>query len=71
MRRIRRILVGLILNALALVLWSIVGIGTAVTSPSWTCLVFGGLMTIYLANTVIYIRNLIRFLKVKRAAQNN
>lgn len=66
MRRIRRTVVRLILNVLCLVLWSIVGIGVAITAPSWTCLVYGGLMTIYLVNTAIYIRNLIRFVNAKR-----
>lgn len=63
----KRNIISLILDAVLFVLWSIVGIGRAVTEPSWLCLIYGGLMTIYFVTTVNDIRYIIKLVKEKNS----
>ena len=63
----KRNIISLIFNAILFVLWSIVGIGRAVTEPSWACLVYGGLMTIYLLTTIDDIRGVVKLAKTKNS----
>ena len=60
----KRTIVSLILNIILFVLWSIVGIGKAVTEPSWMCLVYGGLM-IYLVTVIDESRHIARLVRRK------
>lgn len=63
---IRRNIISLILNAILFILWSFVGIGRAITDPSWMLLVYGGLMAIYLVLTIDEARTVAQHVKVIR-----
>ena len=63
----KRNIISLILNSLLLVLWSIIGIGKAITEPSWMTLVYGGLMAIYLVTTIDDIRYVVRLIRTRKA----
>lgn len=63
----KRNIISLILNAILFVLWSFVGIGKAVAEPSWMCLVYGGLMAIYLVTTIDDIRYVAKLVKTKNS----
>lgn len=64
----RRQKVGLILNVIILLCWSLVGISRAITSPSWLLILDGGIMMAYLLMTIDDIFALVRAVKAKREA---
>ena len=63
----KRNIISLILNATLFVLWSFVGIVKAVTEPSWMCLVYGGLIAIYLVTVMYDIRYVVKVAKTKNS----
>lgn len=67
----KRTIISLILNIILFVLWSIIGIGKAVTEPSWMCLVCGGLMTIYLVTVINESRHICKACKDWKALKEN
>ena len=67
----KRTIISLILNIILFVLWSIVGIGKAVTKPSWMRLVYGGLMTIYLVTVIDESRHIARLVRTGKALKEN
>lgn len=67
----KRTIISLILNIILFVLWSIVGIGKAVAEPSWMCLVYGGLMTIYLVTVIDEARHVAKLVRTGKALKEN
>lgn len=58
--------VSLILNAVILLGWSVVGINRAIVEPSWLCILDGCIMMAYLLMTIDDIYALVRARKIKK-----
>lgn len=65
----RRIIIRLALAAICLVCFSIAGIGYAITDPSWRLLIYGALMMAYLLMTIDNVRELVKAIRVRKAAK--
>lgn len=65
----RRIIICLVLEAICLVCFSVAGIGYAITDPSWRLLMYGALMMAYLLMTIDNVRDLVKAIRVRKAAK--
>ena len=66
----RRTIISLVLDAIVLICWSIVGIIRAATNPSWLCLLDGFIITAYVFMTIDNTRCLIKTTKEEKNEKN-
>ena len=67
----RRTIIGLVLNLVILVCWSIVGINRAITEPSWMCILDGAIMMAYLCMSIDDTRHLVKLVRKQETGKGD